>query len=69
MSGCFLAKYLVFLVFEAKKQGKNPPKSDIQCQGQTEKNALHCFCKKVEGILPNLAGWFLAKYLGFFVFR
>ena len=34
MSGCFLAKYLRFLIFRYRKTIKTGPKSDILCQGQ-----------------------------------
>ena len=45
MSGRFFPKYLAFLLFEAKKQGKNPSKSDIFCPGHTKKNSVCFRCK------------------------
>ena len=40
MSGRFFPKSLAFLLFEAKKQGKNPSKTDIFCPGQMKRNCV-----------------------------
>ena len=40
MSGCFLAKYLHFLIFRYRKTLKTGQKTDIPCHGQSQTNTI-----------------------------
>ena len=40
MSGCFLAKYLHFLIFRYRKTLKTGQKTDIPCHGQSKANTI-----------------------------
>ena len=72
MSGCFLPKYLDFLLLEAQKRAKNPPKSDIQCQGQIDLFKVCCPRRRQKTsrtTRQKMASSFFPKYQCFLSFR
>ena len=72
MSGCFLAKYLCFLIFRYRKTIKTGPKSDIQCQGQTDLFKVCCPRRRQKTsriTRQKMASSFFPEYLCFLSFR